>query len=37
MPVMCLKLAVTLALVNREETITRQTMEEACAIIDYSR
>lgn len=37
MHVMCLKLALTLALVNREETITRQTMEEACAIIDYSR
>ena len=37
MPAMCLKLALTLALVNREETITRQTMEEACAIIDYSR
>ncbi|WP_165178214.1 DUF3987 domain-containing protein [Desulfovibrio sp. ZJ369] len=37
MPVICLKLALTLALVNREESITRQTMEEACAIIDYSR
>lgn len=37
MPVMCLKLALTLALVNREESITRQTMEEACTIIDYSR
>lgn len=37
LPDMCLKLALTLALVNREATITRQTMEEARAIIDYSR
>ena len=37
LPVICLKLALTLALVNREESITRQTMEEACTIIDYSR
>ena len=37
LPDMCLKLALTLALVNREESITRKTMEEACAIIDYSR
>lgn len=37
MPIMCLRLALTLALVNREASITRQTMEEACAIIDYSR
>lgn len=37
MHVMCLKLALTLALVNREATITHQTMEEACAIIGYSR
>ncbi len=37
MSVMCLKLALTLALVNREASITRQTMEEACTIIDYSR
>lgn len=37
MPVMCLKLALTLALVNREASITKQTMEEACTIIDYSR
>lgn len=37
MPDIILKLALTLALVNREATITRQTMEEARAIIDYSR
>ena len=37
LPLMCLKLALTLTLVNREESITRQTMEEANALIDYSR
>lgn len=37
MPNICLKLALTLALVNRETRITRQTMEEACSIIDYSQ
>lgn len=35
--VICLKLALTLTLVNREASITRQMMEEACAIIEYSR
>lgn len=36
-PQMCLKIALIIALTNREQTVSRKSMEEACAIMAYSR